>query len=91
MRCLVIGEALARQNLGVISMIDKSERERRAIKATRRNLAETLTELGLMEPFFKRSAEDIDAIIEACIDGFQASLTGQTRELSRELNDEIPF
>ena len=91
MRCLGIGEATAKQNLGVIDMIDKSAREREAIKETRRALAETLTRLGLMEQFFHRSAEDIDAVIEACLDGFHASLTRQARELNEALGDEIPF
>jgi hypothetical protein len=66
-------------------MIDKTELEIRAIKAARRNLAEVLTELGLMALFHDRSAEEIDRIIEACIDGFQDAMRHET------LNDDIPF
>jgi hypothetical protein len=82
MRCLNAGAAIARRSRG---LIDKTDMEKRAIKAARRFLAETLTELGLMAPFHDRSAEDIDRIIEACIDGFQDSMQRQS------LNDEIPF
>jgi hypothetical protein len=86
--CLDIGAAIAKENFG---MIDKTTRERAAIKATRKSLAETLTKLGLMKPFFDRSADDIDAIIEACVDGYQASLQTQARQLSKEFDDDIPF
>ena len=66
-------------------MIDKTELETQAIKAARRNFAEVLTELGLMAPFHDRSADEIDRIIEACVDGFQAAMRRET------LNDDIPF
>ncbi|ARQ02721.1 hypothetical protein CAK95_03020 [Pseudorhodoplanes sinuspersici] len=81
-RCLNVGAAIAKRNRG---MIDKTEMEMRAIKDARRFLAEVLTELGLMAPFHDRSAEEIDRVIEACVDGFQASMQRQS------LNDDIPF
>ena len=48
------------------------------VPRARRTLAEALIEMGLMEPFFDRSAKDIDCLIEACVDGFQASIRRQS-------------
>jgi molybdopterin biosynthesis enzyme MoaB len=82
LRCLNAGTAIAKRNHGVI---DKTELEIQAIKAARRNFAEVLTELGLMASFHDRTPEEIDRIIEACIDGFQEAMRRET------LNDDIPF
>lgn len=82
MRCLNLGSALAMENNG---MIDKTDMEKRAIRDARRFLAETLTEMDLMSPFHDRKPEDIDRIIEACVDGFQDSMLRQSAA------GEIPF
>jgi hypothetical protein len=81
-RCLNAGAIIAKRNKGVI---DKSDMEARAIKDTRRPFAEILTELGLMPAFHDRSAEEIDRLIEACVDGFADSMKRQA------LSDDIPF
>jgi hypothetical protein len=75
MTCLTAGSAHAERNHG---MIDKTDMETRAIREARRELAEALTEMGLMKPFFDRPAADIDRVIEACVGGFQASMQRQS-------------
>ncbi len=82
MRCLNLGSALAMENNG---MIDKTDMEKRAIRDARRFLAEALTEMDLMRPFHDRKPEDIDRIIEACVDGFQHSM------LRQSVAGKIPF
>lgn len=76
------GTAIAKRNRG---MIDKTEHEAKAIKAARKNFAEVLNEIGLLAPFHDRPAEEIDRIIEACVDGFQEAMRREA------LNDDIPF
>jgi Family of unknown function (DUF6511) len=82
LRCQGAGAALAGRHNG---MIDKTDMEQQAIKDARRPFAEILTELGLMEHFFDLTAEQIDQLIEAAVDGFQQSMRGQA------LNDDLPF
>ena len=90
MACLTAGSANAKRNHGMIDCAKrapsaKTDMETRAIREARRALAEALTEMGLMEPFFHRPAEDIDRLIEACVDGFQASMQRQSD------NGDVPF
>ena len=80
--CQRAASVIAKRNHG---MIDKTAMEVRAIKDARQPLAEVLTELGLMPAFHDRTAEEIDRIIEVCVDGFTDSMKRQA------LNDEIPF
>jgi hypothetical protein len=82
MRCLTQGSALAMENTG---MIDKTDMEKRAIADARHFLAEVLTEMDLMDPFLGRTTEEIDRIIESCVDGFQDSM------LRQSARGEIPF
>lgn len=66
-------------------MIDKTDLEKQAIKDARRNFAEVLTELDLLAPFHDRAPDEIDRIIEACVDGFQESMQRQA------MDDPLPF
>ncbi|MEO1610675.1 MAG: DUF6511 domain-containing protein, partial [Pseudomonadota bacterium] len=90
-RCQIIGVALAKRNNG---MIDKTARERQAIRDARTHFAEALAELGLMQPFFHRSGEDIDRLIEAAVTGYSDSMQNQAAQQERtgsHLNDPLPF
>ena len=87
MACCEAGGALAQRSAG---MIDKTPMEAQAIKDARRPFAEVLVELGLMAPFHDRSAAEIDRLIEACVDGFQASMRRQAAALD-PMSDPIPF
>jgi hypothetical protein len=71
-------------------MIDKTDMEVLAIRHARARLAEALTALELMAPFFDRSATEIDRIIEACVDGFQEGMQRQVPPRDA-FEDEIPF
>ena len=91
MRCLAAGAEIAKR---MTVMIDKTAREAQAIKDARRPFAEALTELGLMEPFYHRSAADIDQLIEAAVTGFVDSMQRQAGVKERTgtaLDDPLPF
>lgn len=91
MRCLDAGAEIAKRTKG---MIDKTARETQAIKDARRPFAEALTEMGLMEPFFHRTAEDIDRLIEAAVTGYVESMQRQAGVNERSgtaFDDPIPF
>lgn len=87
MACCEAGGALAERGGGVI---DKTAMEAQAIKDARRPFAEVLQELDLLAPFAERPAAEIDRIIEACVDGFQASMQ-RLAEKRPTLDDDIPF
>lgn len=75
-------------------MIDKTAREARAIRDARKDFAEALTELGLMAPFFDRTAAEIDQLIEAAVTGYIDSMQTQAARTERDAclpEDPIPF
>ena len=89
--CADLGIALAKENNGVI---DKTARETQALKEARRLFAEALTELGLMQPFYHRTAAEIDQLIEAAVTGYVESMQRQAATPERIGNlpaDPIPF
>jgi hypothetical protein len=90
MRCLDRGAAWARENNG---MIDKTARETQALKDARRPFAEALTNLGLMDAFYNRSASEIDQLLEAAITGFTESMKrqGAGKRDAQLFDDDIPF
>jgi len=91
LRCQDIGAALATRTNG---MIDKTARETLALKAARPHFAEALTALGLMAPFFDRSAAEIDQLIEAAVTGYVESMQRQAAQRERTgttYDDPIPF
>lgn len=81
---------LARESNG---MIDKTAREAQALKDARRPFAEALTDLGLMELFFHRTAAEIDRLIEAAVTGYVDSMQRQAgaKERTGTAADDIPF
>jgi hypothetical protein len=75
-------------------MIDKTARETQALKDARSHFAEALTGLGLMAPFFDRSAAEIDQLIEAAVTGYVESMQRQAARLERTgttYDDPLPF
>ena len=91
MRCLDRGAAWARENNG---MIDKTARELQTLKDARKPFAEALTNLGLMDSFYNRTAAEIDLLLEAAVTGFIESMQHQVAAKERNgqlLDDSIPF
>jgi uncharacterized protein DUF6511 len=75
-------------------MIDKTAREAQAIRDARLDFAEALSELGLMAPFFDRTAAEIDQLIEAAVTGYIDSMQAQCARHERDgriSEDPIPF
>lgn len=87
MACLTAGADLVRRHGPVI---DKTRMETQAIKDARRFFAEVLTEMGLLAPFHGRTPAEIDRVIEACVDGFHASMQRQAAAQD-PIDDPIPF
>jgi len=88
MRCLDGWTNLLRRGGNVI---EKTPMEQQAIKDARRFLAQALGELRLLEAFQNCTPVQIDQVIEACVDGFQASMQRQANEKPQSLDDPIPF
>ena len=75
-------------------MIDKTARELQALKDARKPFAEALTNLGLMDAFYNRTAAEIDLLLEAAVTGFIESMQHQVAAKERNgqlLDDSIPF
>ena len=75
-------------------MIDKTAREAQAICDARMGFAEALSELGLMAPFFDRTAAEIDQLIEAAVSGYIDSMQAQSARSERDgciTEGPIPF
>ena len=75
-------------------MIDKTAREMQALKDARKPFAEALTNLGLMDAFYNRTAAEIDLLLEAAVTGFIESMQRQVAAKERNgqlLDDSIPF
>jgi hypothetical protein len=90
-RCQDLGAALATGNNG---MIDKTAREAQAIKDARPSFAEALISLGLMAPFYHRTAAEIDQLIEAAVTGYIDSMLRQAARQERggtTFDDPLPF
>jgi Family of unknown function (DUF6511) len=87
LECCDAGGALAQRSNGVINT---TPMETQAVKDARRSFAAVLLDLGLMAPFAERTSAEIDRIIEACVDGFQASMRRQAAA-GHLLDDAVPF
>lgn len=75
-------------------MIDKTAREMQALKDARKPFAEALTELGLMDAFYHRTAAEIDQLLEAAVTGFVESMQRQGALKERTgaaFDDPVPF
>lgn len=75
-------------------MIDKTARELQALKDARKPFAEVLSELGLMDAFFHRTAAEIDQLLEAAVTGFVESMQRQGAAKERTgtaFDDPVPF
>ncbi len=83
MACLDRIAALTKDTNGV--MHDKTEMEKAAIKAARRQFHDALDRLYLLSVFNSCTAAEIDGIIEAVWDGVRASMQQQSAR------GEIPF